>query len=206
MNNYHIIFLLPFIAAIIGYLTNWIAIKMLFRPRQVINILGIKLQGVFPKRQEKLAQKLGELVSEQLISMEEIKSQIKHVFINKNNEEDILKYLESKIQDFLENNLSSIIPMVSMFLNAEIIDKVKKAIAKQMISQLQPLIEKGIDQLDNGIDIKKIVYNKVIGLAPIEIEKLIIGLMKKELKFIELIGALLGFLIGLIQVGIVHYL
>ncbi len=54
------ILLMPVIGFIIGYFTNWIAIKMLFHPRR--KIFGI--QGVLPKRKGILAKKIGEISPE----------------------------------------------------------------------------------------------------------------------------------------------
>ncbi len=51
------IILIPFIGAIIGLITNWIAIKMLFRPRK--RIFGI--QGILPKRKKQIAERIGEV-------------------------------------------------------------------------------------------------------------------------------------------------
>ncbi|HMT36432.1 MAG TPA: DUF445 family protein, partial [Chitinophagaceae bacterium] len=67
---------LPFIAAFIGWFTNWLAIKMLFHPREPINILGYSLQGIFPKRQKQFAEKLGSLVAKELISFDEISAKL----------------------------------------------------------------------------------------------------------------------------------
>lgn len=54
------ILLIPVIGFIIGYFTNYIAIKMLFHPRK--KIFGI--QGVLPKRKEILARKIGQITPE----------------------------------------------------------------------------------------------------------------------------------------------
>ena len=70
------IILLPLIAAFIGWFTNWIAIKMLFHPKEPKKILGITFQGIFPKRQRQFAEKLGALVSTELISFAEIEAKI----------------------------------------------------------------------------------------------------------------------------------
>ena len=70
------LYTLPFISAFIGWFTNWIAIKMLFHPRLEKNILGFKIQGIFPKRQAQFAEKLGQLVSKELISFDDIASKI----------------------------------------------------------------------------------------------------------------------------------
>src|SRR3989344_8850138 len=51
------LFLIPIIGFVIGYVTNWIAIVMLFHPRK--KIFGI--QGIIPKRKALLARKIGEI-------------------------------------------------------------------------------------------------------------------------------------------------
>ena len=70
------IYILPIISAFIGWFTNYIAIKMLFHPKIEKNILGLKIQGIFPKRQKQFAEKLGTLVSKELISFKDIESKI----------------------------------------------------------------------------------------------------------------------------------
>ena len=54
---------LPFIAALIGWITNWVAIKMLFHPKKRIKIGIFEIQGIFPKRQKIFAEKLEELLN-----------------------------------------------------------------------------------------------------------------------------------------------
>ena len=70
------IILLPLIAAFIGWFTNWIAIKMLFHPKQPKRILGITFQGIFPKRQAQFAEKLGQIVANDLVNIKEIVSSL----------------------------------------------------------------------------------------------------------------------------------
>ena len=65
--------LLPLIAAVIGWGTNYLAVRMLFHPREEMRILGLRIQGVFPKRQQALAEKLGQLVARELFSMEDVR-------------------------------------------------------------------------------------------------------------------------------------
>ena len=69
-NEIHwLLFLLPLIAALIGWMTNYIAVKMLFHPKEPKKIVGITFHGVFPKRQNVLAEKLGQLVADELFSI-----------------------------------------------------------------------------------------------------------------------------------------
>ncbi len=71
------LWLLPVVGAIIGYATNWIAVKMLFRPRHEIRILGRRLPftpGVIPKGQERLANAAGRVVKDHLLNHEIMRS------------------------------------------------------------------------------------------------------------------------------------
>lgn len=67
------ILLMPVIGAVIGYVTNWIAVKMLFRPRREVFVFGKRLPftpGVIPKGQGRLARAVGRAVEEQLLTRE----------------------------------------------------------------------------------------------------------------------------------------
>ena len=66
------LYLLPFIGALTGWVTNWIAVKMLFHPKEPKNFLFFKVQGVFPKRQKVMAEKLGHIVASELFSIDDV--------------------------------------------------------------------------------------------------------------------------------------
>ncbi|HAN93968.1 MAG TPA: DUF445 domain-containing protein, partial [Firmicutes bacterium] len=63
---------LPLVAALIGWGTNVIAIRMLFWPRKPLNILGWEFLGVLPKRQRELAKSIAEVVNDEILPMEEL--------------------------------------------------------------------------------------------------------------------------------------
>lgn len=89
-------FILPVITgAIIGYITNWIAIKMLFRPHNEVRIFGIKVPftpGVIPKEKERIAKSIGTMIDIHLLNNEvfrevlhsdDVKQRIKISIMNK---------------------------------------------------------------------------------------------------------------------------
>ena len=97
------LWLIPVISAFIGWFTNWIAIKMLFHPRNPVSVLGITVQGIFPKRQQQFAQKLGKLVSEELLSFDEIANTIS----SPGNLEKVQPLIEKHIDHFLREKLAT---------------------------------------------------------------------------------------------------
>src|SRR5258708_1117189 len=66
------LYTIPFISSFIHWLTIWMALKLLFHPRQPKKILGFTLQGVFPKKQQQIAENLGRIVGQELLSFEDI--------------------------------------------------------------------------------------------------------------------------------------
>ncbi|MFA7166939.1 MAG: DUF445 family protein, partial [Desulfoplanes sp.] len=65
-------FVAPVICAFIGWLTNYLAIKMLFHPRKPIRIFTLTIQGIFPKRQKALAANLAMMIQDNLISGKDV--------------------------------------------------------------------------------------------------------------------------------------
>ncbi len=69
----------PIVGAVIGWVTNDIAIRMLFRPLREIRVLGVRLPftpGIFPKERHTLARSIGAMVSRELITEEALRAQI----------------------------------------------------------------------------------------------------------------------------------
>jgi|GEM_PF-3486137 len=91
--------IIPLACGAIGYFTNWLAIKMLFRPFKEKKILGIKLPftpGVLPRRKPALAKQIGESVSKHLLTEDMIRTAILNDKVDKKIN-DILDDLYKKL-------------------------------------------------------------------------------------------------------------
>lgn len=190
--------ILPVISAFIGWFTNWIAIKMLFHPKQPKKILGITFQGIFPKRQQQFAMKLGKLVSNELLSFSEIEQKIS----NPANVEKILPLLESHIDTFLREKLTTEIPMIGMLIGDKTILQVKGVFMKELEELFPVLMQQYMNTLQHDLDLEKIVIEKVGKFSSDKLENILNQIMSTEFRFVEIIGAVLGFIIGLVQVVI----
>ena len=194
MNSW--IFLIPIISAFIGWFTNWIAIKMLFHPKEPTKILGITFQGIFPKRQRQFAEKLGILVSTELISFSEIEEKI----TNPENIKKLLPLVEGRIDDFLRTRLSEAFPIISMFIGETTIGQLKGVFLKELESMFPDLIKSYMKNIESQLDLQKIVTEKVYGFSSDKMEMILNQIMSKEFRFVEIIGGVLGLIIGIFQV------
>jgi uncharacterized membrane protein YheB (UPF0754 family) len=192
----NILFLIPFISAFIGWFTNWIAIKMLFHPKNPVKILGITFQGIFPKRQRQFAEKLGKLVSEELLSFNDIEVKI----TNPDNINKLMPYVEEHIEHFLRVKLAEKMPMISMFIGEKTIADLKIVFVSELTVLFPVIMKNYMGNLQGELDLEKIVTEKVIGFSSDKIEEILVAIMSKEFRFVEIIGGVLGFLIGILQV------
>lgn len=194
--------LLPLIAGLIGWFTNYIAVLMLFRPRHPVNILGLRFQGIFPKRQKYLAEQLGSLVADELLSSGDIKDRL----LGGDNLDTIVKMVEYKIDDYLLNTFPDKYPITSIFFGAKRKAQIKHDLLEEVHVAIPELLSSYADNIDKQIDVKDMVREKVEALDPLMLEKLLNSILKKEFRFIEVIGAILGFMIGLIQALISEFI
>lgn len=287
----------PLIGAGIGYVTNWIAVKMMFRPLHPIKIGKFTLPftpGIIPKNQPKLAESIGNTISNNLLTDNDLKevllsNEVKQYilskinlsfdelnenqnslkntickFINENNYCSTISLIESCIsssiyETVLEANLGSLISnqieiaakeklkgsMLGFFGGNSIIDSfiptinekldeyiknngkelindmVKKEIEKYsslsiseistnlknidfnfdniIISAYEKLIDTKISDFLKALNISKIVSEKIKAMDVLELEKLLLDIMKKELNALVNLGAIIGFILGLLN-------
>lgn len=294
--NYYIL-IRPLIGAGIGYITNWIAVKMLFRPLHPIKLGKFTLPftpGIIPKNKSRLAEAIGNSISKNLLTDEDLKavllsknikteiskqiiesfnSQEKNnltleelvcLFVEKEKYQEILVTFNSKLTSNIfshlqEANLGNIISeqiefaakeklqgsMLGFFggnaiistITSNVPEKVNQYISSNgeefisnmitkelekynsktilelstsiknsnidLISVIMNIYEKvitdKISSLLKIINISEIVTNKINSMDVLELEKLILLIMKKELNALVNLGAIIGFLLGLLN-------
>lgn len=194
--------LIPLISAFIGYFTNWIAIKMLFHPRQPVRFAGLTIQGIFPKRQQQFAEKLGRLVSQELLSFGDIEQKI----TSKENLDRIMPAVDAHIDNFLRNRLSDVFPVISMFIGDKTISQLKGVFMEELQNLFPTLMKKYMANLQGELDLERIVTEKVAGFSSDKLEEILQSIMAREFRFVEILGGVLGFIIGIVQVLITFFL
>ncbi len=192
-------FVMVLIGGLIGWLTNKVAIKMLFRPVNPVRILFFTFQGVFPKRKDIMAISLADTIEKELLSKEVIFDKIL-------NEENMASVKKNIMDALLEKMIEKVPSMVRMFLGNNVDQMMKDFFEKEGDSMFDELIAEFKKTGLENLDIREIVIERINELDFIEFEKIIFGLMNRELKHIEVIGLILGSLIGIIQYVITIFL
>lgn len=187
-----------FLGALIGWVTNILAIKLIFRPYKPINVLGLfTLQGLLPKRKNELAIAIGQIVEQELLSSEEIFQYLQ----NPQLQDKVTKGIITSVKGRVEKYIPNIIPGIRETI-AGILDKV---IAGEVERYFRETFPKTCKEIENSLPIAKLIEEKINQLDFGQLEGIVLAIAQRELKHIEVLGGLLGFIIGLIQ-GIIFYL
>jgi len=193
---------IPLISAFIGWFTNWIAIKMLFHPKEPKRILGITFHGIFPKRQKVFAEKLGKMISVEFLSFEDIEGKI----ANPQNLEKLMPMIDAHVDNFLRNKLSDEMPFLSLFIGDKTIKSLKKIFMQELETLFPQIMTSYAGHLQHELDLEKIVTEKVSAFSTDKLEDILYQIMSKEFRFVEILGGVIGFIIGIVQVLITYFL
>lgn len=193
MNIFLRILFMAIIGGFIGYLTNVLAIKMLFKPYEAIKIpiINFEIRGLIPKRKEELAKNVAETVKRELLNEDDIFNGI----IKEEDKKEISEYINTKIKDIISEK--------AMFLPSSILlrisDYISDIIDKEVDSTVDELEVKFIEKAKERVDIEKIIEERINDFDIEYLEEMTVRIAKKELKHIEVLGLFLGFMIGIVQ-------
>jgi len=183
------------ISGAIGWITNWVAIKMLFRPHKEINFGLFKIQGLIPKRRAEIGSGIANIIQNELISVKDVISNI--------DREEFSKRLDSSIDKVLEKNLKAKVkekfPVLQMFFTDRMAKDVGNTIKDIIMENQEKIFEIFSNYAEENINFEVIISDKISNFSLDKLEEIITLLAKKELKHIEVIGAILGGLIGVAQ-------
>lgn len=120
----------PLVGAVIGYITNDIAIRMLFRPHQPKFVFGIRIPftpGIIPKEKGRIAEALGNSISTNLMNQEVLEKNLLS--------DDMIEKLERGIDEFFtaqKGNQETIHQFLSHFLSSEEIATASKSVNQEL--------------------------------------------------------------------------
>ena len=290
----------PVIGAIIGYATNWIAVKMLFRPHKEVRVMGWKLPftpGVIPKGQGRLARAVGRAVEEQLLTREVLEEEllseekmqkmkemisdwveiqkasektVKKVaedLISEDSVEDFIDSTEEKMTDMIFERIQEMDPghmiaekvleaakeklaesMFGMMIGGSMLEPIAKQVEDKIneyvteygrpyveqvvmqeslklqeatvgsafsavegygldlpelvVSQYESIVREKLPQILETLHLSRIVEDRINAMEVAEVEELVMSIMKKELGAVVNLGALIGLLLGLVNVAV----
>jgi uncharacterized membrane protein YheB (UPF0754 family) len=178
MNYLFILF--PVIGAFVGWIIHLVASKLI-----VSRIAAGKT---------KMAHELGTYASAEFNKFD-LESSIN----NPEHLENVFPMIETHIDHFLNEKLKEEMPMISMFISSKTTGKLKEVFMKEIRTLFPDVISKFAGNIKQGIDLDQMIISKVEAISTQEVESIIRKRFSKELNLFCVLGAVTGFVVGLLQ-------
>lgn len=126
-------FIAPLLGGLIGYITNDIAIRMLFRPHKAKYLFGIHIPftpGIIPKEKGRIAEAIGGVISENLMNNEVLEKYLLS--------DEMIGKVRSAVEEFIstqQRNQESVARFLGHYLSKDEIDSIAQNINQSITKQ-----------------------------------------------------------------------
>ena len=191
--------LLPACGFVVGYLTNYIALKIIFEPveptRIFCGLCGPKFQGLFLTRQDVVSDIFAEVNSREVLNTPALWEAI----LTGPRKQNFQALLRAHAIIFTENLAGGMKPLVVATLGADKFKKMKEDIATRTMEQLPSIIHHSYEYTDEALQMEKTLATAMKKLSSAEFEGVLHPVFREdELKLI-IVGAILGAAVGFAQ-------
>ncbi len=184
-------FSFPLLGGLIGWFTNWLAIRMLFKPRRPVRILGFEYQGLIPKRKADLAHRMAEAITRDLVSSRDIADLLSRM----DWEGEVRDLLAKVIEEDLNRSALSRFPVVGVVAD-NLLFHVHAVLTREITARLDRHRDAIVERIGRRLDLAGLIRDKVNAFDLEYLETMVQGLVRRELRAIEILGGVLGFAIG----------
>jgi len=191
---------LPFCGFMVGWITNWLALKLIFRPLRPIKVCGFTLHGLFLKRQAEVAATYARVIITEILHVQAIWDAILTGPLSKN----FHAMLRAHTLAFTEKLVAELQPVAVAAMGYDQFAQMKEDIALKVIERLPTIIDRSYEYTQNALDMENTLRTKMEELSPEDFEGVLHPAFEQdEIELIALGGAL-GLAVGFIQISTLY--
>jgi uncharacterized membrane protein YheB (UPF0754 family) len=188
---------LPVFGAVVGLFTDWLAIKLVFFPRERKRILGlVPFQGIFQRRRDEVARQYGELVAREVMTVPNIVDGI----LRGPRSDRLITMIQRTVQRTIDEQASIAKPFVSAAIGARRFEQLKHAAADRAVSYLSSTALHAKEYATVAMDVADTIASRMRRLSRVEYEALLRPAFRQDEWKLIAVGAIIGALVGELQV------
>jgi uncharacterized membrane protein YheB (UPF0754 family) len=186
--------LLPVAGFVVGFLTNWIAINLIFSPLRPRRILFWKVQGLFLRRQPEISDVWARLVAEELITVEKVAD----AMIDGRHGDRTRAIIQKHLRPLLDNSLvMKLTAQVTVGMTGY--TDLKKAMNQKAVLATHDVFSDPAFNRERAPVVAKALAEQMKALGPEEFQDILRPAFREEELQLMLVGGVLGLLAGTIQ-------
>ncbi|WP_406639272.1 DUF445 domain-containing protein [Amycolatopsis sp. WGS_07] len=187
---------LPIFGGAIGLFTDWLAIKMIFLPREPVRLGRVILQGKFQRRRAEVARQYGELVANEVLTVPNLLDAL----LRGPKSDRLVAMVERAVGHAVDAQVSAAKPVVALAVGTQRLQEMKHAAAQRALAELPLTARYAEGYLTEAMDVAKMVEQRMLALTPLEFEGLLRPAFRQDEWKLIAVGGVIGFLVGELQV------
>jgi uncharacterized membrane protein YheB (UPF0754 family) len=186
---------LPLGGLVVGYLTNWLALKVIFEPKHPTKILGLTFQGMFLKRQDEVSRVYSEIIEEKLVTSENI---LKTALYGSGSGQ-LLELIELHVNDAIDRYIAFAQPYFTLGVGTEAYYKMREMSSKHIFENSEHYMPYAFEYIKKTLGIADELSARMKKLSPEEFEGVLRPAYEADEWKLILTGSLLGMGAGFMQ-------
>ncbi|WP_409184584.1 DUF445 domain-containing protein [Amycolatopsis sp. VS8301801F10] len=187
---------LPIFGGAIGLFTDWLAIKMIFLPREPVRLGRVVLQGKFQRRRAEVARQYGEMVAGEVLTVPNLLDAL----LRGPKSDRLVAMVERAVGHAVDAQVSAAKPVVALAVGTKRLQEMKHAAAQRALAELPLTARYAEGYLTEAMDVAKMVEQRMLALTPLEFEGLLRPAFRQDEWKLIAVGGVIGFLVGELQV------
>jgi uncharacterized membrane protein YheB (UPF0754 family) len=195
----HNIWVMP----LFGAFTDWLALKMIFRPQQPTRYLGLfEWQGLFLKRRREVAAEYGALIASEIITPRNVLEAVLRGPLS----DRLYAMVQKNVQRMVDDQAGVTKPIVVLAVGSARFQAMKQLVAEKLMERLPEALLHAEKYAGDAMDLENTLRVKMQELSEDEFENLIRPAFQQDEWILIAVGAALGFLVGEMQVFVMLHL
>lgn len=187
--------ILPAGGLLVGYLTNWIALKIIFEPKQPIKFAGMTFQGMFLKRQAEVSRVYSDIIEKKLFNSKNVVE----IVLNGSGSSQLFELIELHVNDAIDRYISMAQPYFALGVGTENYYKMKRLAVQRLFADSDKYLLYAHEYADGALRVGEDLRVKMEALSPEEFEGVLRPAYQQDEWKLIVTGALLGMGAGFFQ-------
>jgi uncharacterized membrane protein YheB (UPF0754 family) len=194
--------LMPAFGLVVGWFTDWLALKMIFNPKQPKRILGFRVQGLFLRRRREVAADYGALIADEIITPRKVI----HAVLTGPLSDRVFAMVRRQVQGALDHSAGAARPLLVATVGTTRYQEMKLSITAQVMARLPHTLRHVELYAKQAMDVRSLLVEKMQHLTDRQFERLIRPAFEEDEWKLIAVGAILGFLMGELQAIVLEHL
>jgi uncharacterized membrane protein YheB (UPF0754 family) len=177
---------------IVGWITNWIAILMIFEPVEEKRILGVKWQGLFIRRQDEVADIYSEVIAEDIITLENIGEELLHGA----SADRTRAMVRSALRPAIDDAVGNVRPLIRLAVGPQEYDAIRETVALEGVEYTMTPLQDSDFNREQSKRIQKLIAERMREMSSSDFSEMLRSVVRQDEWLLIAHGAVLGIVGG----------